>query len=114
MNSLLVNYLISKGIQLKQEIYFISENDIKSLQEKLEPIISGATYSKGIFTSKIAVGLNKLKHHIELHFNNKDIIPLHLIKDEILNEPKLNIHYNIMYFVNEKNQIILLNYEPTE
>lgn len=111
MNSLLLTYLISKGVQLKQTVSFVNQKDINTLSQKLEPVVNGLIYSKGKFTSKYIKDENRFSKEV-LIFNNKDTYDLSLVKDTVLNTPQLNKDYRIMYYVNLKNEIILLNYEP--
>lgn len=114
MNSLLIKYIINKGIILKSSTRFPTDGDIKRLYKRLEPIINSVMYSKGRFITEGTQKLYNAPLVMVYRFKNRDIIPLHLLKDVILDNPKLNVEYDIMYYINEKQQVILLGYETTK
>lgn len=113
MDKLLITYLLNKGIQLKHSQKFVSTKDIEEYHDVIEPIINGVVFSKGKFTNIYNEfgKINSIRRILD--FDNKDIIPLKLLKDFILDEPQLNKEYRIMYYTNIRNEIILLNYELT-
>ena len=112
MDSLLATYILNQGIILNQTNCYLSQEDINNIYDKkFQSIINSIIYSKGIFTETILRPVNRI-NRVNLLFNNNDIHSLSLMLDNSLDTPKLNKDYRIMYYVNEKNQIILLNYEP--
>lgn len=114
MNSLLLKYIISKGVQLKQSNVFVDNKLINKLHKNLEPVINSIMYSKGQFLSEDLEVIKKIQYTTYKFLHPKMIIALHLFKDSMLDRPKLNVDYYIMYYINEQQQIILLNYELSD